>query len=165
MLKKRNWQAAADEFRMVIKIDPRRAQAHDGLGLALARQGKPQEALAEYRRSLEIDPYYLGDILRQRGDLEGAVRAFEKALRLRPDLQEGYYSLGSTLKQLAATRRASQEFPPRETLGSAEELYKQGLAALGTALSPNSCNRIIFVRCQAVPRSKTSVEGCDIPSA
>ena len=43
---------------MAIKIDPQRAQAHDGLGLALARQGKPQEALAEYRRSLEIDPAY-----------------------------------------------------------------------------------------------------------
>jgi tetratricopeptide (TPR) repeat protein len=100
MLKKRNWRAAADEFRMAIKIDPQRAQAHDGLGLALARQGKPQEALAEYRRSLEIVPAYaeahynLGMALGEWGDPQQAMTELAKAVELKPDFEPARLALG-----------------------------------------------------------------------
>ena len=37
---------------------PKSATAHDGLGLALSSQGKTDDAIAEYRRAIEISPNY-----------------------------------------------------------------------------------------------------------
>src|SRR5882724_614072 len=39
-LKQQNWQAAASEFREAIKINPKRAQAHNMLGQALEKLGE-----------------------------------------------------------------------------------------------------------------------------
>jgi len=75
--------------------------------------------------------YYLGDVVRQKGDLEGAVRAFETALKLRPNLQEAYYSLALTLKADGGRSTAFAILFVTSYRIQAEEFYKQGLAALG----------------------------------
>src|SRR5262249_11911446 len=45
----RNAQAA-------VRMDPRFAQAHNSLGTGLAKQGKPSQAIAEYREALRLMP-------------------------------------------------------------------------------------------------------------
>jgi Tfp pilus assembly protein PilF len=41
---------------MALEIDPRYAPAHNNLGVVYERQGKRNEAIAEYRAALAADP-------------------------------------------------------------------------------------------------------------
>jgi tetratricopeptide (TPR) repeat protein len=45
-------------FERIIRLTPWDVEAHTGLGTALRDQGKLDEAMASYRRALEIDPYF-----------------------------------------------------------------------------------------------------------
>jgi len=89
--------------------------AHAGalmyLGYALGRQGRRAEGLASLERArvLEPDnwwPYYgLGWVQAAHGDTVGAVQSFERALQLRPGLQDVEREL-RRLRALATTQRA-----------------------------------------------------------
>jgi Flp pilus assembly protein TadD len=41
-----------------LEIEPDYVEAHNGLGLALAKRGRIDEAIAHYRRALAIRPSY-----------------------------------------------------------------------------------------------------------
>ena len=69
--------------------------------------------------------YELGQTLRQSGDLAGAIAAFESALQIDPELREGYYALGVTLKQQSASVRKPSPVPA----SPADDLYKRGQEA------------------------------------
>ena len=68
------------------------AEAHYNLGNALYDQGKPDEAIAEYRTAIRLKPdfavahYNLGLALRAQGNLVEAIAEFRKALE---DAQRG----------------------------------------------------------------------------
>ena len=70
------------------------------LGLALQRQGRPNEATEAYRRLTEVDPdnsMHWGNYatsLRIAGDPEGAERAAQAAVRLAPDEPDRLEQLG-----------------------------------------------------------------------
>jgi len=51
-----DWEGCESEFRRAIELNPSYAYAHDQLGLALAFQGRLEEAVAESRRASELDP-------------------------------------------------------------------------------------------------------------
>ena len=69
----------------------------------LERQGKLNEAAAEYRRGIELNPNFcwyhhnLGEVLTKLGDLEGAIASFRKAIELNSNSAWSYYQLGITL--------------------------------------------------------------------
>ncbi|MDT9206302.1 tetratricopeptide repeat protein, partial [Limnospira sp. PMC 1243.20] len=71
----------------------------------LLQQGKIQEAVAEYRRGIELTPdlswhhYYLGEALTQLEDWEGAVSAYRQAISLGSNYL-CYYRLGVALVKL-----------------------------------------------------------------
>ncbi|WP_157888659.1 tetratricopeptide repeat protein, partial [Arthrospira platensis] len=71
----------------------------------LLQQGKIQEAVAEYRRGIELTPdlswhhYYLGEALTQLEDWEGAVQAYRQAISLGSNYL-CYYRLGVALVKL-----------------------------------------------------------------
>ena len=103
------------------------------------------------RRVIKAEPsnfhfqYELGQTLRQSGDLQGAVAAFEKALEINPELREGYYGLGLSLKQQSASahkrsapsaspadegyRQAQETAAAKGDLNSAKELLTKALLA------------------------------------
>lgn len=54
-----NWRAAEAEYRTAIALDPGNAAAHQRLGVQLAAERRPAEALRELRRAQEIDPLSL----------------------------------------------------------------------------------------------------------
>src|SRR5262249_9485442 len=72
----------------------------------------------------------LGDVLRQKGDLESSAHAFDTALSLKPDLHEGYEGLASTLKQLATAHLPQQPGPTHQPRGQAGQLYRRSLEML-----------------------------------
>ena len=66
-------------------------------------QGKLDEAVACYRRALELKPDFaeahnnLGLALKDQGKLDEAVACYRRALELKPDFAEAHYNLGNTL--------------------------------------------------------------------
>ena len=68
------------------------------------RAGKPDEAVACYRRALELKPDFaeahnnLGNALQDQGKLDEAVACYRRALELKPDFAEAHNNLGNALK-------------------------------------------------------------------
>ena len=70
----------------------------------MKEQGKLDEAVACYRRALELKPDYaeahnnLGNALKDQGKLDEAVACYRRALELKPDYAEAHNNLGIALK-------------------------------------------------------------------
>jgi tetratricopeptide (TPR) repeat protein len=77
--------------------------AHDHLGIVLASQGKPGEAIEQYHEALRLNPEYalghynLGCALAAEGRSEEAIQQYDRAVQLQPDLTRAHYNLGCTL--------------------------------------------------------------------
>ena len=79
----------------------------------LAGRGRIDEAIAHYRKALEIKPdyaeahYNLGDVLAGRGQIDEAIAHYRKALEIKPDYAEAH-STSATLWPAAdrTTRRS-----------------------------------------------------------
>ncbi|HYV38115.1 MAG TPA: tetratricopeptide repeat protein [Gemmataceae bacterium] len=69
-------------------------------GIRLQRLGRFDEAVASYRRVLDIFPHCveahnnLGNTLRIQGNYRAATAAYEDAIRLKPDSAEAHFNLG-----------------------------------------------------------------------
>lgn len=104
--------------------DPANPIYHGNLGNVLKDAGRPTEAIAAYRRALEIDPSYgeihnnLGYLLQSSGKLEEAILHYRKAIALRPANHRAHYNLGNALfatgkgeEAVAAFREAARLNP------------------------------------------------------
>jgi serine/threonine protein kinase/tetratricopeptide (TPR) repeat protein len=82
---------------------PKDAVAHLKLALELSKQGKLDEAIAEYQKALAIDPKSdiaynnLGHILLHRGKLDEAIAEFRKAIAVEPQNSLAHTGLGLAL--------------------------------------------------------------------
>ena len=74
---------------------PRSASARTGLGIILERMGKPSEAQACYRQSLELD-WNSSAVWA----CSKAILAFEQALSLNPNLEQAHYFLGEVYDEI-----------------------------------------------------------------
>ena len=83
----RDWGVAAAAFRRAVALDPRYAEAWNGLGHALRQDGKAAESLQAYGEALRLRPdfpealEYLGEAYVALGRLDDARRTVD---RLRP---------------------------------------------------------------------------------
>ncbi len=90
--------------------------AHNGLALALAEQGQFSEAIAHYRKALEIKPrdaeFYtnLGVTLAELGRLDEAITQYQKALEIRPDFSGALNDLGLALSEQGHLADAMAQF-------------------------------------------------------
>ena len=106
--------------------------------IAFKDQGKLDEAVACYRRALELKPDFaeahnnLGIAFKDQGKLDEAVACYRRALELKPDFAEAHNNLGNALKDqgkldeaVACYRRALELKPDyaeaHDNLGSALE--------------------------------------------
>ncbi len=139
-----NLGVALDDFRRydealvahqeAIQREPR-ATRFNGLGNVYYQQGRHEEAIAAYRRAIELDPEFayphngLGNVYYQQGRHEEAIAAFERAIELDPkdagyhnNLGNVYGDLGRHDEAIAAYRRAIALDPdyahPHNNLGN-----------------------------------------------
>lgn len=90
---------AANWWARAIGASPLRADAHQGLGLCLARMGRLDEGVASLREAAALAPNNarilnnLGHALKLSGDREEAMALFKASLKLDPDYAQARYNL------------------------------------------------------------------------
>lgn len=118
-----NLSEAEAHYRQALPGRPT-AETHNGLGYVLVRQNRLDEAVAEFRAAIEIDPAYapaynnLADGLAQQGKLAEAEQAYEKSLAVKPSASV-YSALGGVQRRLGKTAEADAQFAKAKALGTA----------------------------------------------
>lgn len=99
------------------------------LGVALQHLGREDEAVAAYRKSVELDSSHsdvlvsLGVLLERRGSIQEAIAYYRKATEANPASAVAYNCLGNALKKSGLVFEAMQEYAkaiavdPQATLG------------------------------------------------
>ena len=101
-------------FERTRKIDPRSAEAANGLGLALAKQGRPDEAKQAFERAIELRRDYgaainnLGVLYATRGDTNNAIAAFRYGIQVAPDEDDLYLNLTRAFVKTGELEKARQ---------------------------------------------------------
>jgi tetratricopeptide (TPR) repeat protein len=97
------WQNSETLWTHTLACTSHNPIAHNNLGSALAGRGQVDEAIAHYRKALEIKPDYamahigLGSTLAGRGQLDEAMAHYWKALAIEPDNPEAHNNLGNAM--------------------------------------------------------------------
>lgn len=108
----RDYRSEESIWRDTVAKAPRNARAHYSLGAILDARGQREEAIAHFRRALEINPYSLkahnnlGVALANLGRTEEAIAHFRKALEVRADFPEANNNLGFMLAVRGRTQEA-----------------------------------------------------------
>ena len=105
-------EAEIAHARLAVRASPGDAAARYALGNALAGVRRLDEAQAEYREALRLQPNYagaeenLGVLYKWRGDLRSALPHFQKAHALDPDLSAAACDLAGALATLGQTQES-----------------------------------------------------------
>jgi len=113
-MRKKNFGAAAAQYRKVVALKPGSAEDHNGLAEALLAQGRPAQARRHLERALAIQPglaeahHNLGRALLAEGRLDDAIAHFQVAVRLKPNFAAARQNLAATSDRRA---REGMSFP------------------------------------------------------
>jgi serine/threonine-protein kinase len=134
---------ALAEHAEALRLQPDGVHPHYALGRTLSLLGSPDEAIAQHREALRLEPdywsahYAIGRVLLDaKHDYQGAIAAFQEALRHQPDDAMSHaslaYALGrqgrrdEAIEEFRRSIRLSPDYPyPRRQLGLA--LHQKGL--------------------------------------
>ena len=103
LLKADDFAGAERQCRKALELNPKNATAHSTLGVALARQGKLDEAIRHFTEAVRLNPgdtdahYSLGQAMARKGKFDEAIRHFLAVVRLKPDNAKAHGYLGSIL--------------------------------------------------------------------
>jgi tetratricopeptide (TPR) repeat protein len=102
VIRDREWSNDVVLFTRNLEFEPA-PQIFLDLGLALAGQGKIDEAITQYTDALRIKPDFaeahlnLGNALAAQGRIDEAIRQYTEALRIKPDFPGAHVNLGAAL--------------------------------------------------------------------
>lgn len=109
-------QPVEDSLMDAVKALYRGGLTHCAKGSALAQQGKPKEAAAEFESALQINPRLMMahvNLIAMYGNLgllDKAEQHFHQAVRLDPGWAEVYYNWGLLLSRLHRIPQAAEQF-------------------------------------------------------
>jgi tetratricopeptide (TPR) repeat protein len=91
---------------------PNNARAHYNYAVCLSEKGLVDEAIAQFRDALEIQPdeaktlNNLGTVLLLKGQADEAIDCLQRALAIHPDFAEAWYNLGNAFFQKGQVNEA-----------------------------------------------------------
>lgn len=97
------WKNSVSLFSHVLQATKDNYLAHYNLGIALAVEGKNEEAIAHYLAAVEINPTFsighfnLGGALAAQGRNEEAIAQYLLAIKINPNYDDAYYNLANLL--------------------------------------------------------------------
>ena len=114
-----------------LALDPNYAPAHLAKAFALQSQFRLEDAIAEDRRALDLDPslvdayWHIGFVMRRRGEFETSLESIDKAIRLSPhdpfrgswyaDKAGSHLALKQYDQAIESARRAIEILPNKGT--------------------------------------------------
>jgi len=113
---------AESHYRQALAAKPT-GETHNGLGYVLARQGRLDDAVAEFRKAIDVDPKFtpaynnLAEALATQGKLEEAERYYKRSLAEKPSAAV-YNALGIVLRRLGKTDEAADQFGKAKAVDS-----------------------------------------------
>jgi len=143
-----NNEIAAELIGRAVQFSPSGAK-YSNLGLVLQAQGKPDAAVASYRKAILHQPDHavahnnLGNALADLGNLDESVAHYRRALQLQPDFAEAHKNLSRAInlsKSLNAMLASAGDDVDIQ-VGDTEALRMRNLALSRDAL--NSTNKMI----------------------
>jgi len=110
------WKDSETLFRHTLAYTRGNEIAHNNYGIALAALGRTTEAMAHFRRAIELSPQYpdphgnLGNIYDSMGRLDDAIKEYEAVLKLNPGDARAYYNLGNVLAKKGKAKEAMEQY-------------------------------------------------------
>ncbi len=126
------WVEAEKEFHRTLELNPNDAQAHQWYGnLYLGPMGRHQEAIAELRRALDLDPLSLvintdlGYAYFLAGQYNAAFQQYQKVLAVDPNFLPVHYDLMMYYRQRGMYNEQIQELIKDKTLAGDPDLAQK----------------------------------------
>src|SRR5438046_1425828 len=103
-------------YQATLAKNPKCWMAEYNLGLALKNQGQLDQAIAHYRRAIDIWPdyvdahYNLGGAYIEKGKVDEALAEYRRAIEIRPEEADSHNNYGSALRELKQFDQAEAEY-------------------------------------------------------
>src|SRR5437773_7300297 len=103
-------------YQATLAQNPKCWMAEYNLGLTLKNQGQLDQAIAHYRRAINIWPdyveahYNLGGAYIEKGNIDEALAEYRRAIEIRPDDADSHNNYGSALRGLNQFDQAENEY-------------------------------------------------------
>lgn len=118
-------------YRHALRMDPKRADAHNNLGLVLQALGQVDAAIECFNRALALRAdlaelhCHKADALRLKGNTAEAAAGYRKAIALKPGYASAHHNLGVLLEAQGLLDEALLEYgQAREFRPETAEVYK-----------------------------------------
>lgn len=135
LAKQEQWQGAIAIFNKAMNLDANAdAEAYKCLADALGKEGEVEQAIASYRKTIELaadhaEAYQkLADLLRDQGELQEAIPAYHQAIKLNPEVWWTYNGLGDVLFKLERWEEAVSAYRQAIKLNSEFSWSQNSLA-------------------------------------
>ena len=103
-------------WRDTLARNPACYMAHNNLGMALAKEGRIDEAMRQYQEAIRLKAddaeshSNLGIALAKKGQVDEGIRQCEEATRLSPDYPQAHHNLGIVLARKGQTDEAIRQY-------------------------------------------------------
>ncbi|HWD19594.1 MAG TPA: tetratricopeptide repeat protein [Verrucomicrobiae bacterium] len=128
-LRNKQYDKAAEDFRLALQAQ-NSGEAHYNLAIAMLKLSRPEEAAAQFREAIKLNPHYTdvyltwGQALLDEGKPDEAAHAFHEALRISPNSGAAHFDLA--LATLEEEKAAAAEQRSAETDGRSADAATAG---------------------------------------
>jgi len=128
------WDQAISDFNMALDVDPNHTLVLNARGVVYALTGKLGEAREDFDKAIQTSVFPLADVyanlgarfIQMKDGAEGAIRAFNEAIRISSDFALALHGRGNVEVILYRTKQAEEDFKKANLYGRcAKKLFRE----------------------------------------